>query len=76
MVYEFPPELAELYRNGFKNDLPMRNGVDVYELPIPATFLIARAGTIQLAFVDPDATKRLDPADIMHALRALMGEAR
>jgi peroxiredoxin len=38
-------------------------------LPIPATFVLGRDGTILARFVDPDFRKRMEPADILKALR-------
>ena len=74
LVFEFPPDLVNLYKNGFKNDLTVRNGMDTFELPIPATYVIARDGIIRLAFVDPDYTKRLEPDEILRALLDLKGQ--
>lgn len=74
LVFEFPPDLVDLYKNGFKNDLTVRNGMDTYELPIPATYVVARDGIIRRAFVDPEYTKRLEPAEILRALQELKGE--
>jgi peroxiredoxin len=71
LVFEFPPDLIDLYKNGFKNDLTVRNGTETYELPIPATFVVGRDGIIRLAFVDPDYTRRLEPDEILRALQAL-----
>lgn len=71
LVFQLPPDLRDLYKYGFGNDLAVKNGDDSYELPIPATFVIARDGTIRAAFVDPDYTQRLEPADILQALRTL-----
>jgi peroxiredoxin len=71
LVFQFPPELVHLYKTGFKNDLAVRNGMDIFELPIPATYVLAQDGIIRLAFVDADYTKRLEPADIVQALQAL-----
>lgn len=71
LVFVFPPELRDLYQNSFKNDLAARNGVDRYELPIPGTFVVSLDGIIRLAFVDPDYTRRLEPAEILQTLRAL-----
>ncbi len=71
LVFQFSPELRDLYKNGFKNDLAARNGMDSYELPIPGTFVISRDGVIRLAFVDPDYTKRLEPAEVVQTLRTL-----
>src|SRR5207253_2073409 len=43
------------------------NGDDSWELPAPATFIVAQDGTIRLAFVDADWTHRLDPAELLKA---------
>ena len=68
LVFQLPPDLRDLYKNGFGNDLAVKNGDTSYELPIPATFVIARDGTIRAAFVEPNYTQRLEPADIIQAL--------
>ena len=52
-------------------DLAKHNTDDSWELPIPATYVIARDGTVRLAFVDADYRKRLEPGEILEALRAL-----
>ncbi len=51
--------------------LPTFNGDESWELPMPGSFVIASAGTIHLAFVDADWTKRLEPAAILDALRRI-----
>jgi peroxiredoxin len=71
LVFQFSPELRDFYRDGLKKDLAAWNGTGTYELPIPGTFVISRDGIIRLAFVDPDYTKRLEPADVVRTLRAL-----
>ena len=71
LVFQFPPDLRDLYRDRFKNDLAARNGTATFELPIPGTFVVARDGIIRLAFVDPDYTRRLEPVEIIRTLRAL-----
>jgi hypothetical protein len=35
------------------------------------TFLVDRSGTVRLAFVDPDFTRRLDPSVIVSLLNEL-----
>jgi peroxiredoxin len=52
-------------------DLPAANGDDSYELPVPATYVIAPNGEIRAAYVDKDYTKRMEPAAIIAALDAL-----
>ena len=54
-------------------DLPAFNGTDAWELPMAGTFLVDRSGTVRLAFVDPDFTRRLDPSIILARLKALKG---
>jgi peroxiredoxin len=70
LVFQLPPDLRDLYKNAFGNDLAVKNGDASYELPIPATFVIARDGTVRAAFVEPDYTQRLEPAEIVQALHA------
>ncbi len=54
-------------------DLPVFNGTDAWDLPMAATFLVSRRGTVHLAFVDPDFTRRLDPSVIVARLNELKG---
>lgn len=56
---------------GFGNDLTKINGTDTWELPIPATYVIAIDGTVTYAFVDPDYRHRSEPVDVVAAVRAL-----
>ena len=52
-------------------NLPAFNGDDSWELPMAGTFLVDRSGTVRLAFVDPDFTRRLDPSVIVARLKEL-----
>ncbi len=45
LVYRVPEEEQGLYRSTFVN-LPFANGDDSWELPIPATFVVDRDGSI------------------------------
>ena len=53
-------------------DLPACNSDDSWELPMTGTFLVDQAGTVRLALVDPDFTRRLDPSVVIARLSALM----
>jgi peroxiredoxin len=64
LVYRVPEEQQALYRSTFVN-LPFTNGDDSWELPIPATFVIDRDGTILCAFVNEDYTDRPEPLEIL-----------
>jgi peroxiredoxin len=67
IVFQLPEELRPIYA-GFGIDIPKVNLDETYELPIPATFIIASDGKIRKAFVEADYTKRLDPEEIVEVL--------
>jgi peroxiredoxin len=56
---------------GLAFDLQRVNAGHPRTLPLPATYVIDRAGTIRWAFVDTDYTTRAEPADIVAALDGL-----
>ncbi len=60
--------LIGLYKN-FGIDLEKAHGNTNYELPIPATFLIGKDGTVLLADVDVDYTKRAEPQLLLDEIR-------
>ena len=51
--------------------LPGINGDQSWELPLPATFVIAQDRRVALAYVDVDYRRRLAPEDIVATLRWL-----
>lgn len=74
-------KVAREYNLVFKlNDQMLKlmrmNGMDLYEynadssgeLPVPATYVIDKSGTIQYAFADIDYSKRAEPSDIIAVL--------
>ena len=70
LVFRLSDELVEIYRrNG--NDLERHNGDGSWELPIPGTFVIDRAGRVAMADVDPDYTRRLDPERVIQVVEGL-----
>lgn len=70
IAFDLPDELADLY-DSFGFELQRTNGGHRRTLPLPATYVIDRDGTVRWAFVDSDYTKRAEPADILAALDAL-----
>jgi len=71
IVFTLPDDLLETYEV-FQHGLRKLNGEDgARELPIPATFVLDRNGVIQLAYVDEDYTRRLDPELILDKLQEL-----
>jgi peroxiredoxin len=72
IVFQMGQELKEFSKNVFKNDIAVRNGEDSYELPVPATYVIDKAGVIRFAHVEVDyMTGRAEPEAVLVALDAL-----
>jgi peroxiredoxin len=70
LVYALPEEVRAALRSNNKA-LPGINGDDSWELPVPATYVIARDGRITLAYIEVDYRKRLGLEAILDALRSL-----
>ncbi|MBW4564456.1 MAG: AhpC/TSA family protein [Mojavia pulchra JT2-VF2] len=70
IVYQIPKSMRSVMQD-FDVDLPVYNKDETYELPIPATYIIAPDSTVAYAFVEPDFTKRLEPANIVDTQRIL-----
>jgi peroxiredoxin len=66
-VYE---EMRPLYLK-WGLDVPAVNGDDSWELPVPATYVIDRNAVVRAAHVDKDYTRRMEPDDVLVALRAI-----
>lgn len=71
LVFEVPLDVTDFYLKDKGVDLGEINGDGRWELPVPGTFVIARDGTIALASVDVDYTRRLEPSAILDALDRL-----
>jgi len=69
LTYRVPAAQEAVYRRAFVN-LPFTNGDESWELPIPATFVIDRDGTILYASANEDYTERPEPAEILRVLNA------
>lgn len=69
LTYRVPAAQEAIYRRAFVN-LPFTNGDDSWELPIPATFIVDRDGTILYASANEDYTDRPEPGDIIRVLQA------
>jgi len=68
LVFTLPQALRPLYQ-AWNIDIPAHNGDDLFQLPVPATYIVDQAGFIRYHFVDSDYTKRLEPALILEQLR-------
>lgn len=68
LVFVLAEELRSIYES-FEIDIPGLNQEDSYELPMPATYVINKNKEIIYSFVDEDYRKRLEPQDILDAIR-------
>src|SRR5579862_2882030 len=64
LTYRVPTPQESVYRRAFVN-LPFTNGDESWELPVPATYVIDRDGTIVFASANEDYTERPEPAEIV-----------
>jgi peroxiredoxin len=70
LVYRLPAAMqTEFQKKGLL--LPVINGDDSWELPIPATYLVGQDGVIVDAFLDADFYHRKDPQELVEELREL-----
>ncbi len=69
LAYRVSDEQQGLYRSTFIN-LPHVNGDPSWELPIPATFVIDRDGTILFASANEDYTDRPEPLEILSVVES------
>ncbi len=72
LTYRVPEEQQALYKRTFVN-LPFVNGDDSWELPIPATYIVDRDGTVLYASADEDYAERPEPQEIVCQLAATPG---
>jgi len=68
LVYRVPDYQQAVYRRAFVN-LPFANGDESWELPLPATYIVGRDGTIRFAAVHVDYTERPEPAEILMQIK-------
>ncbi|MFK7924163.1 MAG: peroxiredoxin-like family protein [Bacteroidia bacterium] len=73
VVFSLTPEVADMYQKGF--DLHGYNDDESNELPLAATYVIDRAGTIRYAFLDAEYRHRAEPEDLLQVLEQLKNES-
>ncbi len=70
LAFTVPEDVRRVYR-GFGLDLAKANGDESWTLPMPARFVIDRAGVIRARDVDPDYTRRTEPSATLEVLGSL-----
>lgn len=71
--YAVPAEVKALYLEKFGLNLEKYNGAGRWELPVPATYVLDRDGIVRAGEADPDYTVRMEPSDIVVAIRNISG---
>ena len=72
LAFTLPDDLRAIYVK-FGIDLAKGNGDGTWRLPMPARFVIDRAGIIRAVDADPDYTRRSEPARTVEILAGLRG---
>jgi len=70
LAYQMPADLVAVYLE-LGADIPKFNGDDSWELPVPATYLIAPDGKIVFASINAEHTERIEPGAVIRALKML-----
>ena len=70
LVYQVPEYQRAVYQRAFVN-LPLANGDDSWELPIPATYIVGRDGIVRYASLNPDYSVRPEPTELLERLATL-----
>ena len=67
LVFTLADELRPIYEQ-FGIELSVFDGNDRFELPMPATYVLRRDGTVAAGFVHEDYTQRMEPSAIIECL--------
>jgi len=70
LYYALSPQLHKLYKSKGL-DVEKFNGKGRVAIPVPGTFVIDKDGIIKAMHADHDYKERMEPADIIKALKAL-----
>ena len=69
LSFDLPERLRPMYHRGL--GFPDRNPATGWRLPVPATFVVDRAGIIRARHCLADYRYRMEPRDILAAIREL-----
>jgi peroxiredoxin len=71
--FAVPAEVKALYLEKFGINLEKHNGAGRWELPVPATYVLDKSGIVRAGEADPDYTVRMEPAEVVAAIREIAG---
>ena len=69
--FTMPAKIRELYVGTLDFDISRHNADGSWSLPVPGTFVIDTNGAVRKRHVTADYTQRMEPEDVMAALREL-----
>jgi peroxiredoxin len=69
--FEVSAEVKALYLEKFGINLEKYNGAGRWELPVPATYVIDRNGIVRAGQANPDYSVRMEPAEVVAAIRRI-----
>ena len=67
--FAVPGEVKTLYLEKLGLNLEKYNGAGRWELPVPATYVLDQSDIVRAGEADPDYTVRMEPSDVVAALR-------
>ncbi|KAK9427296.1 hypothetical protein V1505DRAFT_52935, partial [Lipomyces doorenjongii] len=70
ILFQQPDSLRPIF-DKFGHRFAERNGDDSLVVPVPATILIDEKGVVRNTFIDPDYTKRVEPATVLEWINGL-----
>lgn len=73
--FALPNTVKDIYLGVYSLDLGKQNADGSWNLPVPGTFIIDRRGVIRKRHVTADFTRRMEPDDVVEALRPLETES-
>ena len=69
--FRVPSEIEDVHMNIFKKDIAQLNADGSWNLPVPATFVLDGDGVVRARHVAVDYTWRMEPGEVLSALREL-----
>lgn len=69
--FRVPAEIEDVHMSIFKKDISQLNADGSWNLPVPATFVLDASGIVRARHVGVEYTSRMEPSEILAALREL-----
>jgi peroxiredoxin len=69
IAFKVEDDLVKKYKDSYKIDLEAASGREHHLLPHPAVFVVDQKGKVQFSYVNPDYKIRLEPEQILAAVR-------